>query len=427
MQRNLSSKNFWRQLFSKRLEQAANYSEKNRLVGLLNDVDMHDYQKESCKYTDLARLGKEAYKAPREAKSTQWHQFYNKLLSTLPKDILNLPRIVCVNGDLQEDVSTPSVLSHHFSHEDIKTSGLNEEDPFYLLNVILRDDAYCFEFNDTKKNDALVLISLGCQQGAPVSYHPHYRIKIGKNTKLNLLVINAGEGHYFHNPVMDISLDEGAHLEHVTIQKEASQASNISAYRVKTEQEASYKGFIMGLDANLSRFEQKGDLSAKHGNIEFNGLQYLGETSVGDMTSVISHHAPQCVSRQYVRNVADDEARCVFQGSIYVQRGASQTDGGQLNQNLLLSPKAQIDTKPQLEIYAEDVSCNHGATIGELDGEALFYLQARGISYEKAREMLVEAFLEESLSHISQEIFRELGLNVLKSHHGLQKGNDYES
>ncbi len=142
--------------------------------------------------------------------------------------------------------------------------------------------------------------------------------------------------------------------------------------------------------------------------MHLNGAQLLGGQQHGDITTVVAHDAPSCASRQTVKNVLTDRARGVFQGRIEVARVAQKTDGYQMNQALLLSPHAEIDCKPQLEIYADDVKCSHGATVGELDADQLFYLRSRGIPDEAARAILVRAFLAEAMDPIAHEGARAL-------------------
>jgi Fe-S cluster assembly protein SufD len=134
----------------------------------------------------------------------------------------------------------------------------------------------------------------------------------------------------------------------------------------------------------------------------------LGGSQVGDITTVVAHDAPGCSSRQAVKNVLAGRSRGVFQGRIEVARVAQKTDGYQMSQALLLSPDAEIDCKPELQIYADDVKCSHGATIGELDTDQLFYLRARGIPEVEARAMLIRAFLDDALDAVTNAPARAL-------------------
>jgi Fe-S cluster assembly protein SufD len=160
------------------------------------------------------------------------------------------------------------------------------------------------------------------------------------------------------------------------------------------------------LGARLARAEIHARLAGPNATAHLNAAQLLGGSQHADFTTVISHDAPNCASRQTVKTVLTGRSRGVFQGKIEVARAAQKTDGYQMNQALLLSPDAEMDSKPQLEIYADDVKCSHGATVGELDGEQLFYLRSRGVPEAEARMMLVRAFLAEALDPIAHETAR---------------------
>jgi Fe-S cluster assembly protein SufD len=143
-------------------------------------------------------------------------------------------------------------------------------------------------------------------------------------------------------------------------------------------------------------------------NIEcsFNGINLLNKQQHGDTTILVEHKAPRCKSNQFYRSILDDKSRGVFQGKVHVHQIAQKTDGYQLSNTLLLSPEAEMDTKPELEIYADDVKCSHGATTGQLDEEPLFYLRSRGLSAAEARMLLVQAFVDEVADKIVDEKFQ---------------------
>jgi Fe-S cluster assembly protein SufD len=149
-------------------------------------------------------------------------------------------------------------------------------------------------------------------------------------------------------------------------------------------------------------------LTGEKGITHLNGAQLLRGVQHADFTTVVRHQAPCCASRQTVKNVLAGRSHGVFQGRIEVARHAQKTDGYQMNQALLLSPDAEIDTKPELEIFADDVKCSHGATVGELDADQMFYLRSRGIPDAEARSILVRAFLAEALDAVSNETVREV-------------------
>ena len=167
-----------------------------------------------------------------------------------------------------------------------------------------------------------------------------------------------------------------------------------------------YDSFTLNLGARMARTEVHARLAGPGATTHLNGAQLLSGTQHADFTTVVRHDAPHGTSRQTVKNVLAGRSRGVFQGRIEVARHAQKTDGYQMSQSLLLSPDAEIDTKPELEIFADDVKCSHGATVGELDAEQLFYLRSRGIPDAEARSMLVRAFLAEALDAVTHEAAR---------------------
>jgi Fe-S cluster assembly protein SufD len=165
---------------------------------------------------------------------------------------------------------------------------------------------------------------------------------------------------------------------------------------------------VLNLGSRIARTEAHARLIGEKGTTHLNGAQLLSGMQHADLTTVVRHQAPYCASRQTVKNVLAGRSHGVFQGRIEVARHAQKTDGYQMNQALLLSPDAEIDTKPELEIFADDVKCSHGATVGELDADQMFYLRSRGIPDAEARSILVRAFLAEALDAVSNETVREV-------------------
>jgi Fe-S cluster assembly protein SufD len=215
-----------------------------------------------------------------------------------------------------------------------------------------------------------------------------------------------GQGTYLLNTVAEIHVAEGATLTHIRLQDEAASAFHVSTTYADIEAGATYDSFTLNLGARLSRTEVHAQLTGKGGVAHLNAAQLLTGSQHADFTSVVGHTAPGCQSRQTVKNVLAGKSRGVFQGKIEVARQAQKTDGYQMNQALLLSPFAEVDSKPELEIFADDVKCSHGATVGELDAEQMFYLRSRGVPEAEARSILVRAFLAEALDAVADETIR---------------------
>jgi Fe-S cluster assembly protein SufD len=203
-------------------------------------------------------------------------------------------------------------------------------------------------------------------------------------------------------------LAAGAHLTHVRLQDFPESAAQLATTYVRVAEDATYDSFVLAAGAGLSRNEIHATLAGPRATCHLNGAQLLNGMRHADTTTAIDHAAPHCASRQTYKSVLAGRSRAVFQGRIHVHQVAQKTDGYQMNQALLLSPDAEMDSKPQLEIYADDVKCSHGATVGELDEGALFYLRSRGIPADEARSLLVHAFLVDALELVSDATLRDV-------------------
>jgi Fe-S cluster assembly protein SufD len=218
--------------------------------------------------------------------------------------------------------------------------------------------------------------------------------------------ISSGDGAYMHNPVTEVHVEDGAALTHVRLQSDSASAFHLATIYAAIEAGGTYDSFTLNVGARIARTEIHVSLNGPGAVAHVNGAQLLDGARHADFTSVVRHAAPKGTSRQTVKNVLAGRSRAVFQGRIEVAREAQGTDGYQMNRALLLSPDAEIDTKPELEIFADDVKCSHGATIGELDAEQLFYLRSRGIPDREARSILVRAFLAEALDPVTNDVAR---------------------
>jgi Fe-S cluster assembly protein SufD len=272
------------------------------------------------------------------------------------------------------------------------------------LNTMLAEDGARLDVPAGTDGGVLVLASLADGSKAhPVAFHPRHAIRLGAGARLTLIEIAAGHGVYLHNPVTEVVVGEGATLIHIRLQDESATAFHAGTLYADIAARGVYDSFTLNIGARVARTEIHARLSGPDGAAHLNAAQLLRGHQHGDFTTVVSHDQPNCASRQTVKNVLDGHARGVFQGRIEVARGAQKTDGYQMNQALLLSPDAEIDSKPELEIFADDVKCSHGATVGELDAEQVFYLRSRGIPEAPARAMLVRAFLAEALEGVADE------------------------
>jgi len=213
----------------------------------------------------------------------------------------------------------------------------------------------------------------------------------------------ASESRYLTNAVIEVSLADEAKIKHFRVQRESHNAFHIGATGAEVEKGSVYDSTNINLGAKVSRHEIAVRFNAEGGEVFVDGLYMLGEDQHHDTHSLIDHRVPNCVSHQSYKGIVDGKAHAVFNGKIFVRENASGTDGYQSNKNLLLSNDARVDTKPQLEIFNDDVKCAHGATVGQLEDEELFYLLSRGIRESLARNLLTYGFAEEVINKIDVE------------------------
>ena len=323
---------------------------------------------------------------------------------------LDAPRLVLIDGRYQPALSTPpdSITLGTFADTPVFGRIPDAKQPMVALNTMMADDGIRLHVAAGVDAGTIVLLSIGLDNHRPVAFHPRHRIELEPGARLTIVEVARGEGTYLHNAVHEIVVGQGATLAHVRLQEESPAAFHVQTGFADIAEAGTYDAFILTLGSRLARTEIHARLMGPNAAVHLNGAQLLGGDQHGDITTVVAHDAPNCASRQTIKNVLSDRSRGVFQGRIEVARVAQKTDGYQMNQALLLSPNAEIDCKPQLEIYADDVKCSHGATVGELDADQLFFLRSRGIPHEQARSMLVRAFLAEALDPIAHEEARAM-------------------
>ena len=227
--------------------------------------------------------------------------------------------------------------------------------------------------------------------------------------------VSLRDGVYFNNPITEIMLKPGACVEHYKIQRESAQAYHVSTIHVEQEHDTQFTSHAVSLGARLSRTDINARLRSEGATCQLNGLFLASGHQHVDFHTAVDHISPAGTSDEYYKGILDGRARGVFNGRVYVHPDAQQTDAHQKSFNLLLSNHAEIDTKPQLEIYADDVKCSHGATVGQLDERMLFYLRSRGIDEAQARALLIFGFAADVLDRIQLPALRQqLVANLLE-------------
>ncbi len=370
-------------------------------------------RRESWKYTNLRPLEKLAFARPNgEAVAIE------RLPSLLPAGAAE-HRLVFVNGRFRAELSAlgelpagvalgslaaelagrPEVMAEHLGR-----IGTDEDQPLLALNTAMMDDGLVLRVGrGVAVASPIEVIYIAAAAGEPLAYHPRNLIVLEPESRAILIEhhVGLGEGATFANAATEIDLGAGASLHHYAMQAEGPEAFHIETRHARVGRDAHYDAFGMSLGARLSRNEISVRLEGQGAHCQLNGAYMVRGKQHCDNTTVIEHLVPHTSCREVFKGVLDDQARAVFQGRIVVHRDAQKSDGHQLSKAMLLSEQAEIDTKPELEIYADDVKCTHGATAGDLDHDALFYLRSRGLSETRARSLLVEAFLSETVEALA--------------------------
>jgi Fe-S cluster assembly protein SufD len=283
-----------------------------------------------------------------------------------------------------------------------------EEDPLLALNAAFMTDGYVIHLAPGAAPDQPLELLFVTTSETAAAHHLRNLITLEPGSSATLIerYIGSTASTYWSHPVCDVRLGQGATLRHYKLQDEGHKAFHLAATAVEAERDARYESFVLTTGAGLARNEIKVVLDGTGASCRLDGGYLARGRQHVDTTTEIIHAQPHTTSEEVYKGVLDDRARGVFQGRIVVKPDAQKSDGHQLSKAILLSERAEIDTKPELEIYADDVKCSHGATAGELDEDALFYLRARGIDMAEARRLLIEAFIGDAIDSVADPMVR---------------------
>ena len=282
--------------------------------------------------------------------------------------------------------------------------------PFHDLAIALMSDGMVLELGPgTVLERPIECVHIALADDGAKAHHLRHLIRLGAESAAEIVEsrLTLGSGATLVNESTSIDLAAGARLSLTRLYECGAEDHGVRQSFARLDKRARLEAFVALLGGALNREEIVAELVGEVASCELAGVYLLADRQHGDIITEVTHAVPDTASNQVFKGVLDDWAQAVFQGRVTVAPGAQGTDGRQLNKTLLLSDKAEIDTKPELEIYADDVKCAHGATTGALDEDALFYLRARGIPLERAQRMLVEAFLTDALEGVTSTPLRE--------------------
>lgn len=278
--------------------------------------------------------------------------------------------------------------------------------PFVALNqAVFADGALVVVRKEMEADRPVHLLFVTDATAARTASHARVLVVAERHSKLSVVEshVAIGEASYLTNAVTEVDVADGATVHHVKVQRESARAFHLAHVEARQGRDSHFVSFSFAVGAKLARANVYTLLAGEGGGATLNGLYAVGGDQHCDHQTRIEHREPNCFSRELYKGVLDGRAHGVFNGKVYVHPAAQKTDGKQTNNTLLLSEEARIDTKPQLEIFADDVKCTHGATVGRLDQTALFYMQSRGVGTEAARKLLTYAFAADVLETIELE------------------------
>ena len=385
---------------------------------------------EEWKYTNLATLAKESFEPVTSAEQVDADD-----VNCFAFPEADGAHLVVVNGFLNEELSLTTALedvvaTDLFSAVDdarynkiirkylARNAGYHNNGLTALNTAFIQSGVFVYIPKNVKLEKPLQITFIGGTANSAT--FPRVLVVAEENSSATLIenFVAGDESRYFTNAIAEIVLKDGAHLEHYRLQRESKKAFHVSTTSAELGRASRYYTTSINLGAQLSRHDISVVMDHEGAETSVDGLYMVDSDQHTDTHSVIDHKQPHCNSHQLYKGILDGNARAVFNGKIFVREGAQKTDAIQTNKNLLLSDKARVDTKPQLEIYADDVKCAHGAAVGQLDPEELFYLEARGIGPELGRSLLTYGFAEEVIAKIKLESIRtELDQIVLKQLH----------
>jgi Fe-S cluster assembly protein SufD len=364
-------------------------------------------QDEEWKYTSLAPLAQHQFEPATETKFREIDRW------TLGDGGI---RLVFVNGRHRPDLSShaasaggafigslAATLIHRpelVEREVARYADYHRDSLTALNTAFIQDGAFIHLPAGAVVQAPIHLLYVSTAPGKPTLSQPRNLIVAGANSQAIVVETYAGlaDEVYFTNAVTEVVLGENARLDHYKLQEESARAFHVALTQVHHGRDSRFTSHSVALGAALARNEVRSLFASEGGECTLNGLYMATGKQHLDNRTLIDHKSPRCTSREMYKGVLDGQSRGVFSGRVLVRQDAQKTDARQTNKNLLLSDDAVVDTKPQLEIFADDVKCAHGAAVGQLDEDALFYLRSRGLDREAARSLLTYAFASEMVN-----------------------------
>jgi Fe-S cluster assembly protein SufD len=384
-------------------------------LGLFKETGFPSSRQENWKYTDVRPIAKKSFSnlnittatiTAEEISAVRFQDldcyklvFINGIYSKEHSHLDDLPENIVIENMADALAKDKDFLEKHLSHyANYKIS------PFTALNTaFIHHGTYINVPRNTIVKKPINILYLSKENAQPFATHPRNLVIMGEHSEATLIenYIGLNNENYFTNAVTEVSLSTASILEHYKIQQESLSAYHIGNLNVMQGKDSQFESHSISLGGSLVRNDIHSRLAAEGASIVMNGLYMTDGKQHVDNHTRVDHLKPDTHSTENYRGVLNGKSRAVFNGKVVVHPQAQKIEAHQSNANLLLSDDAEIDTKPELEIYADDVKCSHGATIGQLDQNMLFYLRSRAIDEETARSLLTYAFVNEVMRDIN--------------------------
>lgn len=384
---------------------------------------------EEWKYTDISPILRHHYRLIETIPQIRVQDIKQYIFEKYSRNLL-----VFINGEYAADFSSLNADKNDLvisplevalqQHSDILQNYVSSianfsDEPFTALNTAFsHEGAFIHIPENVIIDEPIQLLYLSYASDTPFQCHPRNLIIMGKGSQAKIIENHhsLSQGIYFNNAVTEVFLDKQTNLKHLKFQNDGQKAFRISRTQVNQRNNSEYNSISIDVGGAIVRNNLGVCIDGENAETNLYGFYLMNGQQHIDNHTNIDHLKPHCVSNELYKGILSDQARAVFSGTIYVARDAQKTNAFQSNKNLLLSEEAEIDSKPQLKIFADDVKCSHGATIGQLDEEALFYLQQRGLNAVKATNLLRMAFAHDVLEKIDVDPVKQYIEKVIHNH-----------
>lgn len=389
-------------------------------ISSFGEMNFPTIRDEEWKYTNLTPLLKHTFRTAPAAPKISKDEIKQFLFNDMPCSLL-----VFINGNYSEELSdimkapkgvvieniakslsenNPVVKKHFGKYADFKSHIFTS-----LSTAFVKDGAFVYIPDGKIVEEPIHILFIASSKDEKIISQPRNLFVAGKNSQATILehFVSLDEGVYFTNSVTEVVADENSFLDHIKLQEESKNAFHIARMEVDQERASNFHSHSISFGGAITRNDFNTRFNDEGGESTLNGLFMIEGSQLFDAHTMIDHAMPHCNSHELYKGILDDKSRGVFNGKVMVRKDAQKTNAFQENNNIILSNDALVNTKPQLEIFADDVKCSHGATIGQLNQDAMFYLKTRGIGEESGRAILIHAFASDVVKSIKVQAVKD--------------------